>query len=131
MSPEPPYPPISDYALLSDAHTAALVSRAGSIDWLCLPRFDSPAVFARLLDWPSGGLLRARGARRDRACDGATCPGTNVVETVFEAPDGAATLIDVLAVHPHATPEAPVGARDPRARSCACSRATAARCASA
>lgn len=50
-----PYPPIADYALLADCHSAALVSRSASIDWACLRRFDAPSVFGRLLDWERGG----------------------------------------------------------------------------
>ncbi len=90
--------PIEDYALIGDCETAALVSRSGSIDWLCLPRFDSPACFAALLGTEENGCWKicaddteARITRRYR-------DGTLILETRFETATGAATLIDFMAV---------------------------------
>ncbi|MGI9180571.1 MAG: glycoside hydrolase family 15 protein, partial [Longimicrobiaceae bacterium] len=87
---------IEDYALIGDCETAALVSRDGSIDWLCWPRFDSGACFAALLGGPEHGRWQitpadpaARIARRYR-------PGTLILETELETPDGAVTLIDFM-----------------------------------
>ena len=78
--------PIADYALLSDRHSAALVSRDGSIDWLCFPRFDSPSIFARLLGDEAGHWsIRATGATQvtRRYLD-----RTMVLETTFRTPTG-------------------------------------------
>jgi len=91
--------PISNYALLSDCHSAALVSRAGTVDWLCWPRFDSPAVFGRLLDdtaghWSIHPVGHATTSRRYR--DGAL-----VLETQFETDTGAVAVIDALATGAH------------------------------
>jgi alpha,alpha-trehalase len=88
--------PIADYALLSDCHSAALVSRAGSVDWLCFPRFDSPAVFGRLLDDEAGhwSIRPAAAARASRQY----VAGTLVLETRFETETGVAVLTDLLAV---------------------------------
>ena len=89
-------PRIEDYALLGDLHTAALVSTAGSIDWLCLPRFDSPAAFAALLGDDSAGrwaLAPAAGGR----CSGRRYAGnTLVLETDWVTADGAVRVIDFM-----------------------------------
>jgi GH15 family glucan-1,4-alpha-glucosidase len=88
--------PIGDYALLSDCHTGALVSRGGSVDWLCWPRFDSPAVFGRILDdgaghWSLGPAADAEVERSYRA-------PSLTVETRFRTGEGELVLEDCLAV---------------------------------
>jgi len=91
------YPPISDYALISDCHSAALVSRDGSIDWCCFHRFDARPVFGRLLDWDKGGYFRIapadayRVTRRYR-------PNTNVLETRFETDTCVLLVIDCFVI---------------------------------
>jgi alpha,alpha-trehalase len=88
--------PIGDYALLSDCRSAALVSRAGSVDWLCCPRFDAPAVLARLLD-PDGGHFAIR-PDGDFQVSRAYVDQTMVLETTFETQAGTAVLTDAMAV---------------------------------
>jgi alpha,alpha-trehalase len=88
--------PIGDYAVVSDCRSAALVSRFGSIDWLCLPRFDSPAVFARILD-PGGGYFAIRPAGEFQARR-AYVDQTMVLETTFVSASGTAVLTDAMAI---------------------------------
>jgi GH15 family glucan-1,4-alpha-glucosidase len=87
---------IEDYALIGDCETAALVGRNGSIDWLCWPRFDSDACFAALVGTPENGRWligpRDNGVGVTRRYRG----NTLILETRFESPDGAATLIDFM-----------------------------------
>lgn len=91
--------PIADYALLSDCHRAALVSRAGSVDWLCAPRFDSPAVFGRLLDPEAGHWsIEPTGRHESRR---AYADGSLVLRTTFRADEGDVTLTDALATGPN------------------------------
>jgi alpha,alpha-trehalase len=88
--------PIADYALLSDRHSAALVSRDGSIDWLCFPRFDSPSIFGRLLGGEAGHWsIRATSATQvsRRYLD-----RTMVLETTFRTPTGTVAITDALAM---------------------------------
>jgi len=88
--------PISDYALLSDCRSAALVSRAGSVDWLCFPRFDAPAVFARILD-PGSGHFAIRPAGEFHT-DRRYVDQTMDLETTFRTATGTAVLTDAMAV---------------------------------
>jgi GH15 family glucan-1,4-alpha-glucosidase len=88
--------PIADYALLSDCKSAALVSRDGSVDWLCFPRFDSPSVFGRLLDDHAGHWsIRPTGSAE---VERRYVDDTMLLETTFRTPDGAVALLDALAV---------------------------------
>ena len=90
--------PIEDYALIGDCRSAALVSRDGSIDWLCWPRFDSEACFAALLGscdhgrWLVASRDKARITRQYR-------PNTLILETYFETADGAVVLVDFMPFH--------------------------------
>ena len=103
--------PIADYALLSDCRSAALVSRAGSLDWLCLPRFDAPSLFARLLDdraghWSIKPVGEATASRQ-------YLQQALVLETTFETPEGRAILVDALAMGPNERGHE-LGAESPR-----------------
>jgi GH15 family glucan-1,4-alpha-glucosidase len=94
--------PIGEYALLGDCHSAALVSRDGSLDWACFPRFDSPAVFCRILDARRGGSFRiAPEAYRD--VRRRYLPDTNVLVTTFEAERGVVELTDCMPLRADAT----------------------------
>ncbi|HEY5171848.1 MAG TPA: glycoside hydrolase family 15 protein [Acidimicrobiia bacterium] len=88
--------PIADYALLSDRHSAALVSRNGSIDWLCFPRFDSGSVFARLLGDDAGhwSIAAADAIEVSRRY----LDHTMVLETTFRSPTGVLKVVDALAM---------------------------------
>jgi alpha,alpha-trehalase len=92
-----PFPPIADYGFLSDCHTGALVASDGSIEWMCLPHFDSPSVFAAMLDRGAGsfrvgpyGTYVPVGRRY--------LPGTNVIETTWMTPQGWLRVVDALTV---------------------------------
>jgi GH15 family glucan-1,4-alpha-glucosidase len=99
---------IADYALIGDCHTSALVGRDGSIDWLCFPRPDSPAVFCHLLDDQHGGNFAVRVAGGSVARR--YLPGTNVLETRWQGPDGELEVIDCMPVAPF-DPGRPAGVR--------------------
>ena len=93
------YPPIADYAVIGNTRTVALVARDGSIDWCCWPRFDSPAVFCRLLDAGKGGFFQVRPTvpyRATRAYQGST----NVLVTTFQTGQGQVRLTDFMPMRP-------------------------------
>src|SRR5437660_11601795 len=78
------YLPIEDYALIGDLHTVALVGKNGSIDWCCLPRFDSPSAFGALLDAGKGGFFRISPSSQEQiAYKQLYLPETNILLTRF------------------------------------------------
>jgi GH15 family glucan-1,4-alpha-glucosidase len=99
MSRRSPFTPIADYAFLSDCHTGALVAPDGSIDWMCVPAFDAPSVFASLLDRQAGYFrvapfgINHPAARRYE-------PGTNVLVTTWKTPGGWLVVRDALTLAP-------------------------------
>ena len=102
------YQPIENHGMIGDMHTVALVATDGSIDWLCVPRFDSPSVFAAILDDGKGGRFKIAPVGDDVTCKQFYWPETNVLITRFLGPDGAAELADFMpagqAVSPAARP---------------------------
>lgn len=90
--------PIEDYALLSNAHTAALVSREGSIDWLCLPRLDSPSVFSAMLGSEEDGSWRLRPHDGAATCSRRYDGDTFILVTRWETPGGVAEVHDVMPI---------------------------------
>jgi alpha,alpha-trehalase len=89
------FKPIADYGLLADCNSAALVDRSGSIDWLCMPRYDSPAIFARMLD-PDAGHWSIRPTASFEV-ERRYLGGTLVLRTTFTTPDGTVRLSDAMA----------------------------------
>jgi len=92
------YPPIEDHGLIGDLQTAALVARDGTVDWFCAPRFDSPSIFAGLLDHRRGGHFRI-------SPDGTGCtsrqlylPGTAILVTRFLSADGVGEVVDFMPI---------------------------------
>ena len=99
-----PFPPIAEYAFLSDCHTGSLVAPDGSVDWLCVPRFDSASVFGALLDRQAGMFrfgpfgINVPTARQYE-------PGTNVLVTTWKTPQGWMVVRDALTMGPSTRPD--------------------------
>jgi GH15 family glucan-1,4-alpha-glucosidase len=111
-----PFPPIAEYGFLSDCHTGALVAPDGSVEWLCLPRFDAPSVFGSLLD-RGAGSFRLAPYGVDQPSGRRYVPGTNVLETTWMTPTGWAVVQDALTIGDWRTGLGiPVGHAEPKHR---------------
>ena len=92
-----PFPPIADYAFLSDCHTGALIAPDGAVDWLCIPRFDSPSIFGSLLD-RQAGTFRFGPYGINVPSQIAYEPGTNVLVTTWKSTTGWVRVRDALTI---------------------------------
>jgi GH15 family glucan-1,4-alpha-glucosidase len=92
------YPPISDHGLIGDLQTAALVATDGTIDWYCVPRFDSPSVFAALLDAERGGRFRIAPEGTEYVTKQLYFPDTAILITRFMTTDGVGEVIDFMPI---------------------------------
>ncbi|HEY9425400.1 MAG TPA: glycoside hydrolase family 15 protein, partial [Microterricola sp.] len=102
--PSSPFPPIADYAFLSNCHTGALIAPDGSIDWLCVPAFDSPSVFGNLLD-RGAGSFRFGPFGINVPTQRSYVPGTNVMSTTWHTPGGWLVVHDALTMAPRTGPD--------------------------
>lgn len=93
------YRPIESYGVIGDMHTVALVGMDGSIDWCCLPAFDSPSIFARVLDYEKGGYFQISSCNEEAQVKQMYLPDTNVLVTRFLSPDGVGEVVDLMPVH--------------------------------
>ena len=100
-----PFPPIADYAFLSNCHTGALVAADGAVDWLCFPAFDSPSVFGSLLDRQAGFFRLGPYGINHPSARGYE-PGTNVLVTTWKTPMGWIEVRDALTIGPYAGADA-------------------------
>ena len=96
-----PGPRIEDYAMIGDLQTAALVATDGSIDWLCLPRFDSPSCFVAMLGEPEDGRWRLAPEGAGRATSRRYVGDTLVLETTWDQDDGSVRVLDLMPVRGH------------------------------
>src|SRR5215210_637012 len=92
------YPEISEHGLIGDLQTAALVSTDGTVDWFCCPRFDSPSIFASLLDHDRGGHFRIGPEGDDYVARQLYFPDTAILITRFMTPDGVGEVLDFMPV---------------------------------
>ena len=99
-----PFPPIADYAFLSDCHTGALVAPDGSVDWLCVPAFDAPSAFGNLLD-RGAGSFRLGPFGINVPTQRSYVPGTNVLATTWHTPGGWLLVQDALTMGPRTGPD--------------------------